>query len=671
MKNFILYLVIALFLTSCVTKPDYLENTVRWSTPGLFTAEGKPYQSPKPNKVTGKRLVVTDFGAVANDESADNSKSFKEALESANPGDEIFIPSGDYYFSGKGYFSKHYIGHIMLKSGVNITGEDRETTRLISNYKRGENLKYGTSMMVAVSQSDMVISNLTITSVVTESDLPDPNLSNYNNIAEGAPLYGVVIDNRNPIQTHGNIVIDNLLVEKFDRTGIRIRAVRDIRVLNTTVQTATDLGAGGAGYGIAIQGIGPASELTDGSLDTIYNVVENCTINGPYLRHGILVQYFSHNNLITNNTITGTLLDAIDMHGEDEFSNEISFNTISGVRKGAGIGIGNSGSTHDASGPYNYVYQNTIKNSERGIDILYGSPDSLIIENTLDNLKKRGIYLRDAPGTVLRGNRISNITSEKGYGVEIDYAINALEPEKGVPHRIKIQSNEFSNMANGIFVETHTEDFVQESNIFTGIKNLEFEDRSAEFILPEVSDVVIPKTGTEIQPVADNFITSENKNRVQSQNNMKLKASTYEPQYNRMVFMKFDIADIILDDKKVYLKFAAKSKDGMANLAISGSTAFTDWSEDKITWENTPYHEEDTAKTVDDGTLTHITDFTFPIVSNDFSTYYVDITDYVQNLKQDLFTIIISNNAVESMYCEVYSKEIKNQNFKPGLIFTK
>lgn len=107
--------------------------------------------------------------------------------------------------------------------------------------------------------------------------------------------------------------------------------------------------------------------------DTRYNVVRNSVFQGPYIRHGALIQYYAHNNVIYNNTFENTVLDSIDLHGEDEFLNEIYKNTITGVLTGAGIGVGNTGGTaptnHDASGAYNYIHDNKISNSREGIKV--------------------------------------------------------------------------------------------------------------------------------------------------------------------------------------------------------------------------------------------------------------------------------------------------------------
>ena len=80
------------------------------------------------------------------------------------------------------------------------------------------------------------------------------------------------------------------------------------------------------GYGVNIQGYGNGINVTDTYIDTKFNVVENNEFVGPYLRHGALIQYYAHNNLIKNNRFDDLLLDSIDMHGEDEYSNEICNN---------------------------------------------------------------------------------------------------------------------------------------------------------------------------------------------------------------------------------------------------------------------------------------------------------------------------------------------------------
>ena len=77
--------------------------------------------------------------------------------------------------------------------------------------------------------------------------------------------------------------------------------------------------------------------------DTRWNLVEDSSFEGPYLRHGALIQYVAHNNVIRHNEFHQVRLDAIDLHGELEYFNEIHNNLITDMPYGGGIGIGNTG----------------------------------------------------------------------------------------------------------------------------------------------------------------------------------------------------------------------------------------------------------------------------------------------------------------------------------------
>jgi urocanate hydratase len=41
------------------------------------------------------------------------------------------------------------------------------------------------------------------------------------------------------------------------------------------------------------------------------------------MRHGVLLQYSAHHNLVESNTVVRTTYDAFDLHGEDEYGNEL------------------------------------------------------------------------------------------------------------------------------------------------------------------------------------------------------------------------------------------------------------------------------------------------------------------------------------------------------------
>ena len=166
-----------------------------------------------------------------------------------------------------------------------------------------------------------------------------------------------------------NVVVDGVIVEKFRRSGVRIAMAQENVVRNSIFRNATCLGGGGAGYGVCIQGETHDVDTTDTILDTRFNVVEDCTFEGPYLRHGVLIQYYAHNNLVHHNTLKDILLDSIDLHGEDEYSNEICHNEIFNTRRGAAVGLGNTGATHDATGRNNFIHDNLIDGGARAIEI--------------------------------------------------------------------------------------------------------------------------------------------------------------------------------------------------------------------------------------------------------------------------------------------------------------
>ncbi|WP_433922707.1 right-handed parallel beta-helix repeat-containing protein [Paenibacillus taichungensis] len=257
-----------------------------------------------------------------------------------------------------------------------------------------------------------------------------------------------------------DITIDGIIVEKFKRMAIRIEHSRDVVVKHATFRNATDLGPGGSGYGISIQGTAKTDRLGFDN-DTIWNVVENSTFEGPYLRHGALIQFVAHNNVLRGNTFNGTKLDAIDLHGEQEYLNEISGNVITDVLTGAGIGLGNTGgsapSNHSKSGNGNYIHDNTITNSQIGISVTMGTPDTLIennlIESTTTIADAAGIKVLNGPGTVIRGNVIRNNTASGYWGVRLERDkgdAGAGNIGEGNPENVLIENNRIEGNANGI-----------------------------------------------------------------------------------------------------------------------------------------------------------------------------------------------------------------------------
>ncbi len=651
-----------------------------WNRPGLYDKAGNPHEMPSEVAKTGLTIDVTHFGAKPNDASFDNFVAFRDAIAAAEPGDEVFIPEGTYHFVG--YVARDgYYSHIYLKSGIILRGAGEDKTFLLSKFSEHANQNNQTSVITLVNSQNVLLEDFTITSPVLDEELPDPNLSNFTSSVFKGPVNGIVIDTlgaiTNPADQTQNIVVRNVTIERFRRMGVRLKQSRNVTIDTITVQKATNLGGGGAGYGISIQGQGWNVDWTDTTKDTVHNIVMNSNFVGPYLRHGILLQYHAHNNLITNNTLTDNLLDAIDLHGEDEYSNEISYNTILNTRAGAGVGVGNSGATHDAAGRNNYIHNNIIDGGLRGIDVILGSPRTIIKDNVIKNLtlpRSNGITLNDAPYTFIIQNDFENITGDnEGHGIKAVYAYDPFEPELGIPDNLSIIGNTFNNVKRGVYIQTHTDNFMYEDNVFTNIAEFEFKTDKDTFVVPGTSTLMVPVQGFEILPTDVTFISTEIKDFTHYQKNMKFKASAIEPQFNRMIYARFDITESSnITFNKVYLSFAAKAQEGQPTINIWGTPSYTDWNQNTITWNNALYHHPDLAviqfdEQSDD--LTKVVDFQFPVPGYVFNTYYIDITEWIEMVDSNVFTFILSNDAIEEVYMEIYNNEqvASNQHFR--LIF--
>lgn len=316
---------------------------IEYNEVGLMNADGSQHEKHTPNPVTGETVVV------------ESAQDIQTAIDKSSFGDEVFIPAGEYALYET----------LQLKSGVNLRGE--EGTILIAKKQEGA---YKLSVIDVTGASDIYISNLHLT-----SDFDGAFTSDHkkNNPEADGPKYVIRVQDDSRNMPSYNVTIDGLLIEKYQTMGVRIANSHDVVVTDCTFQNATDLGGGGAGYGVSIQGEGNNINRLGYSNDTRHNVVENCRFVGPYLRHGILIQYYAHNNLIENNVLQLIKLDAIDLHGEDEYLNEIRYNKIQDIETGAAIGVGNTGANHDAAGHGNYIHNNTIVNAREGIKITHGS----------------------------------------------------------------------------------------------------------------------------------------------------------------------------------------------------------------------------------------------------------------------------------------------------------
>ncbi len=334
------------------------------------------FQSPAP--VTGATIDVTSFGATPNNNSDDDAIAINAAIASASSGDEVYLPDGVY----------NTMTRIETSSGVSVRGESEAGTIIRAGFSvAGEE-----TLTVASGRSDISITNLTLDSDGVE-----------------APRFAMQVG-RNSGSLTERVHIQNLTIDTFRDRGIVVRTARHVKIEDCTFRGATALD-GGEGYGVTIQ-----QPMSDN------NWVTGCYFGTP-MRHGILLQFSTNHNLIEYNTLVDGSEDAIDLHGEDEYSNEVRFNTITGCERSA-IGIGNTGSTHDEAGPLNWIHSNIIDDCRDGIELIEGSDNQYIENNQITNCDEYGIRLTNfafmdaIENAVITGNSIDNC--KRGIAVDFE-----------------------------------------------------------------------------------------------------------------------------------------------------------------------------------------------------------------------------------------------------------
>jgi parallel beta-helix repeat protein len=365
-------------------------------------------------------------------------------------GSTLYFPNGTYNLNSFSALSST-VHLVMTKSGVNLKGESRDGTVFLSSQDAGTGSTnyYGIRLL---GVNNVVLKNFTFTnswnkkfSTSTSTNNPDRGGLSYV-IATG---YG----NSTPAF---NITIDNVLVEKFIKMGVRIAAGSyDVVVKNSIARNATDVAGGGAGYGFVIQGSTHSSATTnpfsgDAAKDTYFVTLDGNKTEGEYIRHAVIIQYWAHNNLVTNNEFVNNQLDAIDLHGEDEYANEISYNTVINSYR-AGIALGNSGAGHDKSGVDNWIHHNDLIGCNWGISVQYGTAQTTIENNTIrDNTSNaisspRGIWLGNSDGYLVRNNTISNNTVAGFFAIALRDDSAEGESPAGGPKNWIIDGNTVTN----------------------------------------------------------------------------------------------------------------------------------------------------------------------------------------------------------------------------------
>jgi nitrous oxidase accessory protein NosD len=433
-----------------------------WTAPGLVAADGTPVEVRPPAPASGERLDATDYGADPAPDGHDDAAALRAAVAAAAAGDEVVLPAGIYDLRSTDPGDD--TADVSLPAGVRLRGAGMGLTVLRSSFD-GED---DSAVLRAAAVEDVVIADLTITSAYEGPLGEDPEDGD----AGGGPMYGVHIIGADGRPSE-RVRVERVEVERFQRHGISVKASRDVVVTGCRVSDATSVGPGGSGYGIVVEGR-PDQRDPEAADDSRHNVVMGNHLAGEHLRHAILLQFPTHNNLVADNRIDGSVLDAIDLHGEGEYLNEIRHNVVTGGQR-AGIALGNSGgevNQHDATGEGNWIHDNTLTGNQQGVLVILGTPDTLVEGNeiTPGDESEAGIELRNAPGTVVRGNRLVG-GGEDYWGIRIEEDEGADGREAGVAVDVLVEENTVARAANGIRVDAGR-DITLRDNRFVQIDGL-------------------------------------------------------------------------------------------------------------------------------------------------------------------------------------------------------
>ncbi|MDI3330850.1 MAG: right-handed parallel beta-helix repeat-containing protein [Micrococcus sp.] len=415
-----------------------------WDVPGLVDRSGSPVAIPRPASVTGRTLDVTGFGADPAPDGGDDAPAIRSALAAAGDGDEVYLPPGTYDLRSADPSDRS--ANLVLRSGVDLRGAGRLRTVLRTSFDGEDDSR----VIRGAAVHDVIVAGLSITSRHTGPLGEDPDDGG----GGGGPKYGIHLSAADG-RPSSRVLVEDVAVSRFERHGISVKSSREVVISGNRVADATAVGPGGQGYGIVIEGSAGRRD-PDSADDARHNVVIGNRIDGRHLRHAILLQFPTHNNLIADNRIDGSILDAVDLHGEGEYLNEIRDNTVLDGRR-AGIALGNSGGAkhqHDASGAGNWIHSNDLAGNRQGILVILGTPDTLIEDNSISAGARSttGIELRNAPGTIVRGNRITG-PAEDFWAIRLRRDRGADGRGAGIPERVLLEANEIHGVDRGVRID--------------------------------------------------------------------------------------------------------------------------------------------------------------------------------------------------------------------------
>ncbi|MHA0289059.1 right-handed parallel beta-helix repeat-containing protein [Mycobacterium sp. C3-094] len=393
-------------------------------TAGYDSGLSAPFRMPDASTGTTRNALA--FKATPDRAADDDGIAIQRAIRASKPGDVVYLPNGTY----------HVRSTISLQSGVSLIGESRDKTIVAGAYR---------SVANSIIYAAPGVGNLTVSSFRLTS-------------SGGAGFEAGIRLGREHGGAVSRIVVRDLMIDRHLRFGVQMQNASHVLVADNVIRNAAAVDGGGSGYGI----------LVDQPLSKNNWIRGN--VIGPVIRHGVLVQESANHNLIESNRITGAVSGAIDMHGEDEYSNEIRFNTVSdcvrngtsvsanggGIEVGEFSGIVGNVFAHDNSGPRNWIHHNEVYNCTYGLRVVNNSNLTYVEDNNFHHNVVSGILADLAPLQDLAIRR--NLITSNGNGVVLDNVKRAVVENNTIT----------SNQRYGLATNGGVTDYVIVDNLVSG-----------------------------------------------------------------------------------------------------------------------------------------------------------------------------------------------------------
>jgi parallel beta-helix repeat protein len=320
---------------------------------------------------------------VDDDEPADFC-TIQEAINTASPGDIVYVHNGTYY------------ENIVVNKTVMLIGESRDTT-VIDGKRAGT--------VIFVNSNNTIIKRFTIQNSGEKQDSEWPSGVWLNNASNCALLNNHITNNTLGIMLYSsssNLLRNNSMTANSYNFGVLGWGLshfnQDVDVSNTVDDKPIY-------YWVNHNGEEVPSNAGYVALVNSTNItVKNLNLKNNY--ESILLAY-THNSTITNNTVANNLHGILLLFSSNNtvFGNNVTRNGFERSSFGStsyyGLGIGLSFSSNDL------VLENAVIDNIAGIWLI-ASSNSIVSQNMIGNNSLEGIALSSSSSTILQNNMIEN-----------------------------------------------------------------------------------------------------------------------------------------------------------------------------------------------------------------------------------------------------------------------